>query len=108
MNNSFKAFHPSDFNPHQPTMAAEAGKKETLVPLDCKQLRKGYQGQREKSAAFPWVRQTSFPQGSGCCSSWEGNSEKGKVKTTLGICFRMYRDSDFTLHHSTGGLGYGG
>jgi len=113
MNSSFKAFRHSDFNLHHSTMVAESGQKETLVPLNCKQPRKGYQGQQGKSAAFPWVRQTSFSQGSGSGSSWDGKremvkSEVRKVKTALGICFGVFHPSDFALHSSTGGLGYGG
>ncbi len=34
------------------SMAAESGQKETLVPLNCKQLRKGYQGQRGELHPF--------------------------------------------------------
>lgn len=113
MNASFKAFHPSDFNLHHSTMTAESGQKETLAPFDCKQPRKGYQGQRGNSAAFPCVRQTTFSQSSGSCSPCDGKremvkSEVRKVKTALAICFGVFHHSDFTLHSSTGGLGYGG
>jgi hypothetical protein len=103
-------FHFSDFNLHHPTMVAESGQNETLVPLNCKQLRKGYQGQRGKSAAFPWARQTSFSQGNGSCSSRDGKREMvkrevRKVKTALSICFGAFQLSDFTLHSLLGGLG---